>query len=78
MLEFAFGYALKMRMILWVVFESKGFVEMNLSKFYDLGKMFVQELNRANWAFVGEPLTRFQNWIKSRNLKFLLLISPNL
>ena len=47
MLELAFGYSLKMRIIPGVIFESKDFVEGNFSKCYDLGKMLVQELNKS-------------------------------
>jgi hypothetical protein len=44
MLELAFGYALKMRMVSGVVLESKDIVEGNVSKCYDLGKTITQEL----------------------------------
>jgi multimeric flavodoxin WrbA len=44
MLELAFGYALKMRMVSGVVLESKDVVEGNVSNCYDLGKRIAQEL----------------------------------
>ena len=48
MLELAFGYALKMRMVSGVVLESKDIVEANVPKCYDLGKRIAQELTKAN------------------------------
>jgi multimeric flavodoxin WrbA len=48
MLEIAFGYALKMRMLSGVVLESKDIVEGNLSLCYDLGKRIAQELIKTN------------------------------
>jgi NAD(P)H dehydrogenase (quinone) len=48
MLELAFGYALKMHMVLGVVLESRDIVEGNVSKCYDLGKRIGQELTNTN------------------------------
>jgi multimeric flavodoxin WrbA len=48
MLELAFGYALKMRVVSGVILESKDVVEGNISKCYDLGKRIAQELSKAN------------------------------
>lgn len=48
MLELAFGYALKMRMVSGVVLESKEIVEGNVSECYDLGKRIAQELAKTN------------------------------
>jgi multimeric flavodoxin WrbA len=48
MLELAFGYALKMRMVSGVVLESKDIVEGNVSVCYDLGKKIAQELAKTN------------------------------
>ena len=48
MLELAFGYALKMRLVLGVVLESRDIVEGNVPKCYDLGKRMSQELAKAN------------------------------
>ncbi len=48
MLDLAFGYALKMRMVLGVVLESKDIVEGNISKCYDLGRRIAEELAKAN------------------------------
>ena len=44
MLELAFGYALKMRIVSGIVLESKDIVEGNVSKCLDLGKRIAQEL----------------------------------
>jgi multimeric flavodoxin WrbA len=48
MLELVFGYALKMRMVLGVVLESKDIVEGNVPKCYDLGKRLAQEITKTN------------------------------
>jgi multimeric flavodoxin WrbA len=48
MLELAFGYALKTRIVSGVVLESKDIIEGNVSTCYDLGKRIAQELAKTN------------------------------
>jgi multimeric flavodoxin WrbA len=48
MLELAFGYALKTRIVSGVVLESKDIIEGNVSACYDLGKRIAQELSKTN------------------------------
>jgi len=48
MLNLAFGYTLKMRMVFGVVLESKDIVAGNISKCYDLGRRIAEELAKAN------------------------------
>jgi multimeric flavodoxin WrbA len=47
MLELAFGYSLKMHMVLGVVLRSEDIAEGNVSKCYDLGKRLERELAKA-------------------------------
>ena len=48
MLELAFGYALKMSMVMGLVLETKDVVRGNVSQCYDLGKRLATELTKPN------------------------------
>ena len=48
MLELPFGYALKMRLVMGLVLETKDVDKGNLSECYDLGKRLSQELAKHN------------------------------
>jgi hypothetical protein len=48
MLEKAFSYALKMRMVSGLVLESKTVFQGELSKCYELGKALAEEIAKTN------------------------------